>query len=354
VDDGSPALGGADAGLDLVTLGGVARLLVPRGVPSSFRRSAFGLLQGLRPPQSWLWAAAGRGWTVPLPWWPVRIVPTTLDRAEDELFTDLVGALERWAGGPLHVAALMSQGRGLQRCGVLLGRHGAAEAFAKVGDLDDGEYGGQVDRELDAMQRAAKLRPRSFTLPEVVDELSVGARRVVIMEHLPQRHEGRHAWDLPFAIAGELRTLHESDVPGSVPAESVAPTDATSPGLASAARFLLGRSEPVHLSVGHGDLAPWNIRYRRDDARPVLLDWEHFAPDMPVFADPAAMVYARWLVYGRQRSESLTRDLLATGRETGASPVDVVAGITWLFQRRRQFLTDRLDAALAGVVASLA
>jgi len=339
--------------LDLVTLGGVPRLLVPRDVPAPFRRSAFGLLQGLRPPQSWLWNAAGRGWTVPMSWWPVRIEPTTLDREDDELYRDLVGELERWAGEPLHVAALMSQGRGLQRCGLLLGRPGSAEAFAKVGDLDDGEFGGQVDRELEAMQRAAKLHPRSFTLPEVVDELTVGARRVLIMEHLPQRHEGRHAWDLPLTIARELGTLHETDVPTTVVAASLAPADPTSPGLASAARFLSKRSEPVHLSVGHGDLAPWNIRYRRGDSRPVLLDWEHYAPDMPVFADPAAMVYARWLTYGRHHPERLTRDLLATGRQTGASPAEVVAGVAWIFSRRRQFLVDRLDVALAGVVAAL-
>ncbi len=348
-----PAVGTADAGLDQVTLGGVPRLLVPRGVPRSFRRSAFGLLQGLRPPQSWLWGAAGRGWTIPLSGWPVRVGPTTLGRDDDALFTSLVAELERWAGEPLLVAVLMSQGRGLQRCGVLFGRHGVAEAFAKVGDLDDGEFGGQVDRELEAMQRAAKLQPRSFTLPEVIGEMTVEARRVLVMEHLPQRHEGRHAWDLPLTIARELGTLHEVDVPTTVPPATLAPTEAATPGLASAARFLTQRSEPVHLSVGHGDLAPWNIRYRRGDARPVLLDWEHYTPDMPAFADPAAMVYARWLTYGSHRPERLTRDLLATGRRTGASPTEVVAGISWIFTRRRQFLVDRLDAALAGVVTAL-
>jgi hypothetical protein len=339
--------------LDLVTLGGVPRLLVPRGSPPGFRRSAFGLLQGLTPPKSWLWTAAGRGWTIPMSWWPVRVEPTTLDRGDDELFTSLVAELERWAGEPLLVAVLMSQGRGLQRCGLLLGRRGVAEAFAKVGDLDDGEFGGQVDREIEAMHRAAKLHPRTFTLPEVLDELTVEARRVLVMEHLPQRHEGRRAWDLPLTIARELGTLHEADVPRTVSPASLAPVDATSPGLASAARFLSTRSDLVHLSVGHGDLAPWNIRYRRDDARPVLLDWEHYAPDMPAFADPAAMVYARWLTYGSHRPERLTRDLLATGRQTGASPSEVVAGISWIFTRRRQFLVDRLDAALAGVVAAL-
>src|SRR4051812_35294529 len=93
---GEPAVSGADAGLDLVTLGGVPRLLVPRDIPASFRRSAFGLLQGLRPPQSWLWAAASRGWALPIRRWPVRVQPTTLERTEHEQFVELVDGLERW------------------------------------------------------------------------------------------------------------------------------------------------------------------------------------------------------------------------------------------------------------------
>jgi hypothetical protein len=343
----------AVTGFERVSLGSVPRLLVPRDGSRSFRRSAFGLLQGLRPPQSWIWTAAGRGWIVPMSRWPVRVEPATLDAADGSLLAELIDALERWSGEPLDVAVLMSQGRGLQRCGLLLGRGGTAAAFAKVGDLDDGEHGGQVDRELEAMHRAAKLHPRSFTFPEVLDELTVGARRVLVMEHLPQRHEGCHAWDLPLAIARELGTLHETDVPPTVAAAELAPPDPHTPGLTSAARYLMSHPEPVNLSVGHGDLAPWNIRYRQGDARPVLLDWEHYAPDMPVFADPAAMVYARWLTYGRQRPSSLTRDLLATGRETGASSTEMVAGVAWLFSRRRQFQVDRLDVALAALVSAL-
>jgi hypothetical protein len=345
----------ATSKLDVVTLGGVPRLLVPSDAPRAFRGSAFGLLQGLRPPQTWVWRAAARGWTVPLRTWPVRVARAALDPQDDPLLAELVADLEHRAARPLHVAVLMSQGRGVRRCGLLLGQDGHAEAFAKVDDLDesDDEHGGLAGRELAAMQLAEKLHASTFTLPEVLDEVVAGSRHVLVMEHLPKRHEGRHPWHLPLAIAQELASLHLEGEPDSVPAAEVAPVEPSTPGLAWAARFLQASSASVPVSVSHGDLAPWNIRYRTDDDRPVLLDWEHFGSARPRFADPAAMVYARWLTYGRQRPGRLARAFLSVGRDVDASPADMVAGIAWLFQRRRQFLVPRLDEALGLVVASL-
>ena len=83
----------------------------------------------------------------------------------------------------------------------------------------------------------------------------------------------------------------------------------------------------LHCAV-HGDFAPWNILLAPDQL--VLIDWEHFAPCAPCFADPAHFVLSVHLRGRNKSAKHCVTALQSLSESLETAPKDVALSLAYL------------------------